>query len=62
MLQDSSPDYQRTWKFLEHRISDATKVQDLISQSGGMSQHIQEAGKSIFDTARNILGLNFNRR
>lgn len=62
MLQDTSEDHQKTWQFLEHRITDATKVQDLISQSGGMTQHLQDAGKSIFDTARNILGLNFNRR
>lgn len=62
MLQDKSPDHEQTWLFLEHRIADATKLQDLLATSGGMGQNIQDAGKSIFDTARNILGLNFNRR
>jgi len=61
-LQDRSPDHEKTWAFLEHRINDATKIQDILSQSGFMSQNIADAGKSIFDTARNILGLNFNRR
>lgn len=58
MLQDFSPEHQRSWEFLEHRINDAIKVQNLISSSSRMSYNLQEMGKSTFDTARNIFGLN----
>lgn len=64
-LQDKSPDHEKTWIFLEHRIADATKVKDLLAHglpAGGVPKNVAEAGKTIFDTARNILGLNFNRR
>lgn len=50
MLQDKSPDYEKTWLFLEHRIKDASKVQDILAQSEHMTQNIQQTGKSIFDT------------
>ncbi|XP_063698437.1 ubiquinone biosynthesis protein COQ9, mitochondrial [Culicoides brevitarsis] len=61
MLQDKSPDHQKTWNFLEHRISDASKMQDFLKHSEGLTKGIQQTGKSIFDTARNILGMNFDR-
>lgn len=62
MLQDSSPQYESTWKFLERRIADAGLVHDVLIQSEGATQHLTQAVSSAFSTARNILGLNFDRR
>lgn len=62
MLQDSSPNYEKTWKFLERRIADAAVVHDVLIQSEGATQHLTSAVSTAFTTARNILGLNFERR
>lgn len=62
MLQDSSPDFEKTWKFLERRIEEASIVHDFLVKSEGATSHIQNAVGSAFSTARNILGLNFERR
>uniref|UniRef100_A0A336LME5 Ubiquinone biosynthesis protein n=1 Tax=Culicoides sonorensis TaxID=179676 RepID=A0A336LME5_CULSO len=62
MLQDKSNDHEKTWSFLEHRIADASKMQDFLKHSEDLTKGIQQTGKTIFDTARSILGLNFNRR
>ncbi|CRK88347.1 CLUMA_CG002125, isoform A [Clunio marinus] len=62
MLQDSSPQYESTWKFLQRRIADASLVHDVLIQSEGATQHLTQAVTSAFTTARNILGLNFERR
>lgn len=52
MLQDKSPDHEKTWTFLEHRITDASKMQDFLKHSEGLSKGIQQTGKSVFDTVR----------
>lgn len=81
MLQDSSPNFENTWKFLERRIADASmvsdafnflitlkqlfiyfKVHDVLVQSESATQHLSQCLVSAFITARNMLGLNFNRR
>lgn len=62
MLQDSSVDYESTWKFLERRIADASLVHDVLVQSEEVTQNLTQAASSAFTTARNILGLNFDRR
>lgn len=62
ILQDSSPENDSTWKFLERRISDAGVVHDVLVQSEDATKHLQSAVSSVFSTARNILGLNFDRR
>jgi len=62
MLQDKSSEYENTWKFLERRIADASLVHDVLIQSEGATQHLTSAVSTAFSTARNILGLNFDRR
>ncbi|KAG5672566.1 hypothetical protein PVAND_002683 [Polypedilum vanderplanki] len=62
MLQDSSINNENTWKFLERRIADASLVHDVLVQSESATQHLSQAVGSAFITARNILGLNFDRR
>lgn len=62
MLQDSSSNYENTWKFLERRIADASVVHDVLVQSEMATKDLSQAVASAFITARNILGLNFNRR
>lgn len=62
MLQDSSPQYASTWTFLERRIADAGLVHDVLVQSEGATKHLTSTVSTVFSTARNILGLNFDRR
>lgn len=62
MLQDSSVDHSSTWKFLEKRIEEAMVLQDMLIPSADSTSHVQQALGNAFTTARNILGINFNRR
>lgn len=62
MLQDNSQDYEKTWKFLDRRVEEARKLHDFLIKSEHATVHIQNAVGSTFSTARNIFGLNFNRR
>ncbi|XP_053687711.1 ubiquinone biosynthesis protein COQ9, mitochondrial [Sabethes cyaneus] len=62
MLQDNSVDYEKTWKFLERRIDEASVVHDFFVKSEDATSHLQNAFGSAFSTARNILGLNFGGR
>jgi ubiquinone biosynthesis protein COQ9 len=43
MLQDSSPNYESTWKFLERRIADASLVHDVLIQGEEATQHLSQA-------------------
>ncbi|XP_015589043.1 ubiquinone biosynthesis protein COQ9, mitochondrial isoform X4 [Cephus cinctus] len=68
MLQDNSEDHRQTWKFLERRIEDAAQLNRLLSATPDLipppDQAISratEAASAAFITARNILGLNWNR-
>ncbi|XP_033211839.1 ubiquinone biosynthesis protein COQ9, mitochondrial [Belonocnema kinseyi] len=67
LLQDSSEDQKQTWKFLERRIEDAVQLRRVLSIPGDMPPPDQafskasEAASAAFTTARNILGLNWNR-
>lgn len=62
MLQDSSLDHQETWTFLKNRMEEAAQIQMVLSQTGDMTHNFQRSFNSAFVTARNILGLNYNRR
>lgn len=62
MLQDTSKNYEKTWKFLERRVEEARILHDFLVKSETATLHIQNALGSTFSTARNILGLNFDRR
>ena len=67
MLQDTSEDHKYTWKFLERRIKDTTQIHALLTATADMPlpeqalNHATEAASAAFTTARNILGLNWNR-
>lgn len=62
MLQDSSPDSERTWAFLEHRIKEGSKMDSLLLKSEDATAQLQSAVSSVFSTARHILGMGFERR
>ncbi|XP_058058535.1 ubiquinone biosynthesis protein COQ9, mitochondrial [Anopheles bellator] len=62
MLQDNSAGFERTWKFLERRMEEASMVHEFLVKSEDATHQLQSAVGSAFTTARNILGLNFNRR
>ncbi|XP_055624625.1 ubiquinone biosynthesis protein COQ9, mitochondrial-like isoform X2 [Toxorhynchites rutilus septentrionalis] len=62
MLQDKSVDNEKTWKYLEQRMQDATAVHKFLVMSEDATAHVQSTINSVFLTARNILGLNFDRR
>uniref|UniRef100_A0A182M4I1 Uncharacterized protein n=1 Tax=Anopheles culicifacies TaxID=139723 RepID=A0A182M4I1_9DIPT len=62
MLQDSSAGFEKTWKFLERRMEEASLVHEFLVKSEDATHHLQNAVGSAFTTARNILGLNFDRR
>ncbi|KAK7590422.1 hypothetical protein V9T40_002035 [Parthenolecanium corni] len=61
MLQDKSPDYEETWKFLKKQLDDAATMYSCIQQSEQASQLTKEISIATFTTARNILGLNWKR-
>ncbi|RPA84383.1 ubiquinone biosynthesis protein COQ9 [Ascobolus immersus RN42] len=49
MTKDSSPDYQETWKFLEHRLSDVHK---LGSVAGGFADYASFTAGSVISLLR----------
>ncbi|XP_011144312.1 ubiquinone biosynthesis protein COQ9, mitochondrial isoform X3 [Harpegnathos saltator] len=67
MLQDISEDHKETWLFLDRRIKDALQIYAIVSNSTDKTLPDQtlnratEAATAVFITARNILGLNWNR-
>ncbi|KAJ8936126.1 hypothetical protein NQ318_022208 [Aromia moschata] len=61
MIQDSSREYEETWTFLNRRLVEAVQLHDLISKSDMKSQTAKDTAQAVFVTARNILGLNWNR-
>ncbi|KAH8372925.1 hypothetical protein KR009_008279 [Drosophila setifemur] len=60
-LQDTSPGHAQTWEFLKNRMDEAVQLQMMLSQSEGMTHTFQRSFNSAFITARNILGLGYNR-
>ncbi|XP_072754495.1 ubiquinone biosynthesis protein COQ9, mitochondrial [Anoplolepis gracilipes] len=66
MLQDTSEDHKETWLFLDRRIKDALQVYAMLSSSANTSpdealNRFTETATAVFVTARNILGLSWNR-
>lgn len=62
LLQDKSPDHQQTWEFLERRMNDGIQVQEFLSASDQKTQTMAKALGSAFQTARNILGINCDKK
>ncbi|XP_030386034.1 ubiquinone biosynthesis protein COQ9, mitochondrial isoform X2 [Scaptodrosophila lebanonensis] len=61
MLQDTSPSHTNTWEFLKNRMDEAVQLQMMLAQTEGMTHTFQRSFNSAFITARNILGLGYNR-
>ncbi|XP_034176179.1 ubiquinone biosynthesis protein COQ9, mitochondrial isoform X3 [Osmia lignaria lignaria] len=67
MLQDNSEDHRQTWNFLERRIKDATQIHAFFTTTSDIAlpdqalNRVSETASAAFVTARNILGLNWNR-
>uniref|UniRef100_A0A8C8RMB6 Ubiquinone biosynthesis protein n=1 Tax=Pelusios castaneus TaxID=367368 RepID=A0A8C8RMB6_9SAUR len=61
MMQDSSPDFEDTWRFLENRVADAMKM-------GHTAKQVQSTGEALIQglmgaavTIKNLSGLNQRR-
>ncbi|CAG9816135.1 unnamed protein product [Phaedon cochleariae] len=61
MIQDNSQEYKNTWAFLKRRLEEAVQVHDILCKSEVPTQVAKDTVQSVFVTARNILGLNWNR-
>ncbi|XP_029160729.1 ubiquinone biosynthesis protein COQ9, mitochondrial [Nylanderia fulva] len=64
MLQDISEDHKETWLFLERRIKDALQVYATLSSTAKPDEALScatETATAVFVTARNILGLSWNK-
>lgn len=62
LLQDKSPGHQQTWEFLERRMDEGIQIQEFLSTSDQKTQTMAKALGSAFQTARNILGINCDKR
>lgn len=62
MLQDKSADYQKTWEFLERRVDEGIQVQEFLINSDQKTKTVTKALDNVFQTARNILGINCDKR
>lgn len=62
LLQDKSPDHKATWEFLERRMDEGIQIQEFFSNSDQKTQTMAKALGSAFQTARNILGINCDKR
>ncbi|XP_073973834.1 ubiquinone biosynthesis protein COQ9, mitochondrial-like isoform X3 [Rhodnius prolixus] len=61
MLQDTSEDFARTWNFLNRRMEEAEHLEGYFLQTENASQFAKQFASATFTTARNILGLRWNR-
>lgn len=62
LIQDDSADHSATWTFLERRIDDGLKIQEFLSGSDKKAQSVAKKLGSAFETARNVLGINSDKR
>lgn len=61
MLSDSSPDHHKTWEFLNRRVDEAIQLEGLLVNTELAGVFAKDFATATFTTARNILGLNWNR-
>ncbi|KAF7282758.1 hypothetical protein GWI33_001909 [Rhynchophorus ferrugineus] len=61
LIQDKSKDNVETWEFLKRRMEEAVQLHEIISKSDMASQGAKDVAKSAFVTARNILGVSWNK-
>ncbi|KFW81192.1 hypothetical protein N305_06524, partial [Manacus vitellinus] len=61
MLQDSSPDFEDTWRFLENRVADAMNMSSTASQVQSTGEAVVQGLMGAAVTIRNLAGLNQRR-
>ncbi|XP_018579611.1 ubiquinone biosynthesis protein COQ9, mitochondrial isoform X2 [Anoplophora glabripennis] len=61
IIQDKSENFEETWTFLNRRLEEAVQLHDILIKSDVKSHTAKETAQAVFVTARNILGLNWNR-
>lgn len=52
MVQDTSPDFTKTWQFLEHRIADGVWLHSILDNSEGAGKNVQQAFAATFETVK----------
>lgn len=52
MLQDKSPGYEETWKFMHRRIDEGDFIQELLSTSDEKTKTVRRALNSAFLTVK----------
>ena len=52
MLQDSSPNFENTWKFLDQRLEEASIMHKFLVKSEEATHNIQNTVFSVFATVR----------
>lgn len=50
MIQDSSIDYQETWKFLDRRLIEAVQIQQVISSGSEATSVAKDVASAVFTT------------
>ncbi|XP_067834696.1 LOW QUALITY PROTEIN: ubiquinone biosynthesis protein COQ9, mitochondrial [Heptranchias perlo] len=58
MVQDSSPDHEDTWTFLEHRVNDAINIARSAKQAGSAGEAVFQGLIGAAVTMRNLTRIN----
>ncbi|XP_050760199.1 LOW QUALITY PROTEIN: ubiquinone biosynthesis protein COQ9, mitochondrial [Gymnogyps californianus] len=61
MMQDSSPDFEDTWRFLENRVADAMNMNNTAHQVQSTGEAVVQGLMGAAVTIRNLAGLNQHR-
>ncbi|XP_068267115.1 ubiquinone biosynthesis protein COQ9, mitochondrial [Nyctibius grandis] len=61
MMQDSSPDFEDTWRFLENRVADAVNMGNTANQVQSTGEAVVQGLMGAAVTIRNLAGLNQRR-
>ncbi|XP_066100325.1 ubiquinone biosynthesis protein COQ9, mitochondrial [Saccopteryx bilineata] len=61
MMQDSSPDFEDTWRFLENRINDAMNMGHTVKQVTSTGEALVQGLMGAAVTLKNLTGLNQRR-
>uniref|UniRef100_A0A8D0H4U6 Ubiquinone biosynthesis protein n=1 Tax=Sphenodon punctatus TaxID=8508 RepID=A0A8D0H4U6_SPHPU len=61
MMQDTSPDFEETWRFLENRLADAMNMGQTAKQVRATGEALAQGLMGAAVTIRNLVGLNQRR-
>uniref|UniRef100_A0A6I8N4M2 Ubiquinone biosynthesis protein n=1 Tax=Ornithorhynchus anatinus TaxID=9258 RepID=A0A6I8N4M2_ORNAN len=61
MMQDTSPDFEETWRFLENRIGDAMAMGHTVQQVKSTGEALVQGMMGAAVTLKNLTGLNQRR-